>query len=185
MQTEPDSAIAYIDRLVDVLKSGLKDDHLSLHVNFSKETTADQSLASSMYRELAYCLEHSIHHKVLIKVGLIHSGYAYLVAEHFAWPPRPLDRKLVILNWPIQQNKIAMSHSIELTKPIKIAKFAELKEKEPAHGQVLGTDLVIIKYGKEVSVLYGRCLHRGALLSDGFIDGHNLDLWFTSLGLPL
>ena len=35
-------------------------------------------------------------------------------------------------------------------------------------------DLVIIRYGDEVSVLYGRCLHRGALLADGFVRGHNL-----------
>lgn len=62
----------------------------------------------------------------------------------------------------------------ELHNPVKIAQMDELKEKEPSHAQVLGTDLVIVKYGQEASVLYGRCLHRGALLSDGFIDGHNL-----------
>ncbi len=36
------------------------------------------------------------------------------------------------------------------------------------------TDLVIIKYDGNVSVFYGRCLHRGALLADGYVDGHNL-----------
>jgi glutamate synthase domain-containing protein 2 len=35
-------------------------------------------------------------------------------------------------------------------------------------------DLVVIRYDDNVSVLYGRCLHRGALLSDGYIDGDNL-----------
>lgn len=34
--------------------------------------------------------------------------------------------------------------------------------------------MVIIKYDENVSVLYGRCLHRGALLSDGYISGKNL-----------
>lgn len=34
--------------------------------------------------------------------------------------------------------------------------------------------MVIIKYDDNVSVFYGRCLHRGALLSDGFVDGDNL-----------
>ena len=62
----------------------------------------------------------------------------------------------------------------DLKIPVQIAEMVTLKEKEPAHAQVLGTDLVVIKYGDEASVLYGRCLHRGALLSDGFIDGHNL-----------
>lgn len=67
-----------------------------------------------------------------------------------------------------------MSDHQEFLKPVVVAEMAALADKEPAHGQVLGTDLVIIRYGDEVSVLYGRCLHRGALLSDGFVDGHNL-----------
>ncbi len=33
---------------------------------------------------------------------------------------------------------------------------------------------MVIKYGFNVSVLYGRCLHRGALMADGHIEGHNL-----------
>ena len=59
-------------------------------------------------------------------------------------------------------------------KKINIAKFSELKDKVPTYALVTNIDLVIIKYGKEVSVLYGRCLHRGALLSDGYIEGENL-----------
>jgi len=62
----------------------------------------------------------------------------------------------------------------ELAEPVEIARLANLEEKNPTHAQVLGTDLVVIKYGKQVSVLYGRCLHRGALLSDGHIRGNNL-----------
>ena len=61
-----------------------------------------------------------------------------------------------------------------LTKPIKLCELTTLQEKTPAYAKALNTDLVIIKYGENVSVLYGRCLHRGALLSDGYIDGNNL-----------
>jgi nitrite reductase/ring-hydroxylating ferredoxin subunit len=59
-------------------------------------------------------------------------------------------------------------------KEIQLCAFSSLEELKPTHHQVHGLDLVVIKYGKEVSVLYGRCLHRGALLSDGYIDGPNL-----------
>ncbi len=61
-----------------------------------------------------------------------------------------------------------------MQKPVSIANFSDLAEKQPTHALVSSTDLVIIRYGQEVSVLYGRCLHRGALLSDGHVDGHNL-----------
>jgi glutamate synthase domain-containing protein 2 len=59
-------------------------------------------------------------------------------------------------------------------KLIPIYQFNKLSEKQPAHAQIRNLDLVIIRYGKKVSVFYGRCLHRGALLSDGYIEGNNL-----------
>jgi len=61
-----------------------------------------------------------------------------------------------------------------MKKPVEIAKLNTLENKKPAHALVNGLDLVIVKYDAEISVLYGRCLHRGALMSDGHIDGHNL-----------
>ncbi len=61
-----------------------------------------------------------------------------------------------------------------MKQPIKIAQVSKLENKIPSHAIVNDLDLVIIKYDTEVSVLYGRCLHRGALMSDGHIEGHNL-----------
>ncbi len=57
---------------------------------------------------------------------------------------------------------------------IKTLAFEELEDRQPAHFEVDGLDLVYIKYDDQISVLYGRCIHRGALLSDGHIDGKNL-----------
>ncbi len=59
-------------------------------------------------------------------------------------------------------------------RKVDILDWEELAENDPTHALVEGVDLVVIRYGGEVSVLYGRCLHRGALLSDGHVDGHNL-----------
>lgn len=52
--------------------------------------------------------------------------------------------------------------------------FNELEDRMPKHYLARGLDLVFIRYDDKISVLYGRCLHRGALLGDGHIDGHNL-----------
>ena len=49
-----------------------------------------------------------------------------------------------------------------------------MKTKKPEAALVANTDLVVIKYDDQVSVLYGRCHHRGAMLADGHIDGDNL-----------
>lgn len=60
-------------------------------------------------------------------------------------------------------------------KKIKLIAFSSIEEKVPVHVEINGLDLVVLKYNSsEVSVLYGRCLHRGALMSDGFVDGENL-----------
>ena len=57
---------------------------------------------------------------------------------------------------------------------IEIAKISELVTNQPIHALVKNTDLVITKHDKGISVLYGRCLHRGALMSDGTVEGQNL-----------
>ena len=56
----------------------------------------------------------------------------------------------------------------------KVAIWSELADRRPAYALVAGVDLVVIRYDDRVSVLYGRCLHRGALLADGHVEGHNL-----------
>ncbi|MGI9206299.1 MAG: glutamate synthase-related protein [Woeseiaceae bacterium] len=57
---------------------------------------------------------------------------------------------------------------------IEIAILDELADREPQHALVGDVDLVIVRYDESVSVLYGRCAHRGALMSDGHVDGPNL-----------
>ncbi|SDG78594.1 glutamate synthase-related protein [Winogradskyella thalassocola] len=61
-----------------------------------------------------------------------------------------------------------------MKKPVVIAQVSSLENKQPEHALVNGLDLVIVKFDDDISVLYGRCLHRGALMSDGHVDGHNL-----------
>ena len=60
------------------------------------------------------------------------------------------------------------------TKKVKVATWSELEEKKPCYALVAEVDLVVIRYGGDVSVLYGRCPHRGALMADGHVSGKNL-----------
>ncbi|HSM17084.1 MAG TPA: glutamate synthase-related protein [Gemmatimonadales bacterium] len=57
---------------------------------------------------------------------------------------------------------------------LSLTPFDALGHRQPTHALVANVDLVVIRDGSDVSVLYGRCLHRGALLSDGRIEGKNL-----------
>ena len=57
---------------------------------------------------------------------------------------------------------------------IAVGKWDELADRVPSYALVADVDLVVVRFDDSVSVLYGRCAHRGALMSDGYVDGDNL-----------
>ena len=59
-------------------------------------------------------------------------------------------------------------------KKAVVARLSELEDRKPAYALVGEVDLVVVRFDEEISVFYGRCLHRGALMSDGYVDGDNL-----------
>ena len=60
------------------------------------------------------------------------------------------------------------------SEAVRIATWSELKDRQPHYALIEGVDLVVVRFDEAVTVLYGRCLHRGALLADGHVDGENL-----------
>ena len=61
-------------------------------------------------------------------------------------------------------------------KKVSICELDRLEPLIPHYHLHAGVDLVLVRWqnDRQVSVLYGRCLHRGALLSDGHISGDDL-----------
>ena len=59
-------------------------------------------------------------------------------------------------------------------KKVRISEWKDLQDRTPAHARVAKVDLVIVRFDDEVSVLFGRCLHRGALMADGHVRGDDL-----------
>ena len=57
---------------------------------------------------------------------------------------------------------------------VEIAVWDEVPDRKPLGALVGNVDLVIVRWDENHSVLYGRCLHRGAHLADGHIEGANL-----------
>ena len=57
---------------------------------------------------------------------------------------------------------------------VKVATWSHLGDRSPAYALVAGVDLVVIRFDDQVSVMFGRCHHRGALLADGRVEGPNL-----------
>lgn len=55
-----------------------------------------------------------------------------------------------------------------------IFKNSDLADRKPEYAIVGEVDLVVVRFDDEISVFYGRCLHRGALMSDGHVRGNDL-----------
>jgi len=59
-------------------------------------------------------------------------------------------------------------------KKVSVAKWSELADRTPTYACVADVDLVVVRWDDQVSVLYGRCLHRGALMADATVQGDDL-----------
>ena len=59
-------------------------------------------------------------------------------------------------------------------KETSVATLSNLPDRNQQYALVGEVDLVVVRFDDEISVFYGRCLHRGALMSDGFVRGKDL-----------
>lgn len=83
LETNPVFAISCIDRLCKDIQKLYPQQEILLTGNFFAEGETLKAVKTSIERELAYCLEHSIHHQALIKIGLIEQKIDHLINESF------------------------------------------------------------------------------------------------------
>jgi hypothetical protein len=60
---------------------------VKLRADFSASGGHETILDTSLFRELAYDLEHSIHHQALIKIGLADLGEDVITEKNFGIAP--------------------------------------------------------------------------------------------------
>ncbi len=70
IETQLDFALETINEISVFLNSVNKDFALTLKANYGISETKSVLIPSSLYRELAYTLDHTIHHLAIIKIGL-------------------------------------------------------------------------------------------------------------------
>lgn len=70
IETDRNLAISVIESIQKFLSSNKEDFPISFEANYTLEEGAIQKMSSSFYRELAYNIEHAIHHMALLKVAV-------------------------------------------------------------------------------------------------------------------
>ncbi len=86
LQTEVKRAIDTIDHLIHRIDANRVDVPLTLKGDHGTEVPQPFQVASNFQRELAFNLEHSIHHEALLKVGLRDVGMS-TTGAHFGVAP--------------------------------------------------------------------------------------------------
>ncbi len=83
IESDPEFGINTIDRLLPGIETLNEANPVKFEGDYSSDGNAGNLIISSVGRELAYCIEHSIHHQALIKAGLIGLGLKSLTDEYF------------------------------------------------------------------------------------------------------
>ncbi len=83
LENDPVFAAKVIDRLLSGLNTLDVTQTVKFEADYSSEGNSQKMISSSVGRELAYCIEHSIHHQAIIKAGLIDLNCTELVNGDF------------------------------------------------------------------------------------------------------
>jgi hypothetical protein len=87
LENDPAYVLNFIEEITDKIIHLKGDKMLTLFGSFTADSDNKTAIMTSIYRELAYNLEHSIHHQALIKIGLSAMGLSYLVDSDFGVAP--------------------------------------------------------------------------------------------------
>lgn len=93
IETDSVYAVQIIDLVISQLGFNNPDGVIVLEGNFCAEEGEEMKIQTSFLRELAYCLEHSIHHQALIKVGLLEVNCISYIDETFGLAPATIRHR--------------------------------------------------------------------------------------------
>ncbi|MEQ9402252.1 MAG: DinB family protein [Cyclobacteriaceae bacterium] len=83
IETDPSLAMSVIDSIHEFLQNQKEDFPISFEANYTLEEGVVDKMPSSFYRELAYNIEHAIHHMALLKVAVNQSLNYIKLPENF------------------------------------------------------------------------------------------------------
>ena len=83
IESDKDLALTVIQDIISFLDKSKVDTELVLEVNYSFSDEVLTKIKTNLSRELAYNIEHAIHHMAIIKIGLKEIANYIAVPSHF------------------------------------------------------------------------------------------------------
>ena len=96
IETNIKFSIDVIDTVLISLSKKYNDQTIFIEANFCSNENKSTRIKTSFQRELAYCLEHSIHHQALIKVGLLELDCLSLIDSSFGLAPATIHHRRLV-----------------------------------------------------------------------------------------
>ncbi len=90
IETDRSFASHIVGEFLDLLVEVKEDRCIVLKGNYSTVNNNEINLTTSLFRELAYTLEHSIHHQAIIKAGIKSMHRDEILVENFSVAPSTL-----------------------------------------------------------------------------------------------
>jgi hypothetical protein len=87
MEKDPILASDITDHIIEKLKIWDHDHFMAMEGDFGTGGEGSLKINTSLFREMAYNLEHSIHHQALIKIGCNSMDLGNLIDENFGVAP--------------------------------------------------------------------------------------------------
>ena len=94
IETDRLFALEIIDEIKTFLNKIVLDRTILLKSNLSILENKELLLETSLFRELAYVFEHSVHHQALIKIGIKELDCAHTLGKTFGIAPSTIRHKL-------------------------------------------------------------------------------------------
>ena len=96
IETDKFFALETVEEIKSFLNKIVLDKTLLLKSNMSTLENKELFLETSVFRELAYAFEHSVHHQALIKIGIRELGFEHVLGKTFGIAPSTIRYELQI-----------------------------------------------------------------------------------------
>ncbi len=83
IESDPKMALSVIQSIQEFLDGNVEDFEIIFKANYNLEGDEEVAVKSSFHRELAYNIEHAIHHMALIKIGVRALDKKIKLPDHF------------------------------------------------------------------------------------------------------
>lgn len=93
LETNLNFAIQTIQSISEKIESYPKNISLLIEGSYSSDMVKNICIETSLHRELAHCLEHSIHHQALIKISLAEQHQLHRIDATFGIAPATIRHK--------------------------------------------------------------------------------------------